>query len=1184
MKRYLTTGAARGQGLFEYAMIMSLVAVVAILVLGLLGDEIQASWEEMRCAIDDGAGCGCEFAENITKGPRHLCSGPNMAFSTLTSCGAATELSIEIDHPDSTGEYALIYDEIANEFNGSFSLSSSTVCDAIQTGGVNGRIISRHTEDERTRELSFSFDDEPVDGGPGGSSPGSSDGDADGDSYPDDVDNCPFVFNPQQIDSDDPPDGKGDKCEGEGEGDYDGDGVLNAEDNCPFVLNPGQEDTDPDTNEGDACDPYLIDSDGDDVSDATDNCPFKPNGDNPGEDNQADVDGDGIGDTCDPDQADDDGDLIVNADDNCPSIPNSSYWNDEDKNGIRDEATESVCDDSDPMVCDPPLGVQSDSDGDGLGDLCDPAIGPGPDTDGDGYANSVDNCPTIANPEQADADNDGRGDLCDSGTKSGVDSDGDKIDDAVDTCVLVPNSSYWTDTNRDGLRTTDETTCTEVDDGEGGFILDCDPPLEGDPEVIQPNDADADGIGDMCDPDQVDSDGDGTVDAQDNCALYNPDQADTDGDGLGDTCDNCPTIANNDDTDRQTDSNGNGVGDACDVDNTDSDGDGITDDTDNCMTIANPDQADFDADNIGNLCDTEYRVNFGTNYPVVMDGKTWQAEYGLYTVSNRRIKPFNGFTVQSPTPDNAVYKDFAYADNDNVSLFWRQDGLPNGSYTIVLHFLDNQDRYFHVFVQDDKKENNWHPSHAAGGKNKGTTLTYNIDVTDGSVLVELKGQKPKISGIELKMTGTGGGGSGELLLQPVQTPQYVDLNEALDISITAVGDGSEDISVTGMDGAFMTLSGSGGSRTLTIEPTLESQVGNHYLTITADDDSSDPITQTFVLTVREANQGPVIRPIGNQDAPLHQTTDVIVNVEGQGTITMFAVGVVSDFMTFQDNGDGTALLRLEPIYEGGVDPNPCRDCGTYNVTVIASDGSGLSTSDSFEISVVQDSSKRVTSGLLVLYYFADYDNNTSRIPDTSGTGSPLNLEVEDQGTVQPVRGGLRIEDGRIVSVSPASQITLPINESQEFTLEAWIEPLTTDVSDGSRPKRIAGVSYDAHNRSFQIGQGYNSNNGDRYIMRVQTNNNREVKSDANAVETRLQHVVVTRSTSRDTRIYVDGAMVGQGTTWGNINWRTSYHFVVGGEHHADNRFWTGIVYMVAVYDRALTLTEVRQNYGVRLTR
>lgn len=143
------------------------------------------------------------------------------------------------------------------------------------------------------------------------------------------------------------------------------------------------------------------------------------------------------------------------------------------------------------------------------------------DADSDGIADSQDNCPLIANPNQLDGDADGFGDLC-------------------DNCPTVPNPGQE-DCDADGIGDACDLDCAIDDDADG-----------------HPNCCDICPL--VANPDQADADGDGVGDVCDNCpGHHNPTQIDTDADGLGDLCDNCPSVPNP----GQEDCDADGNGDAC---------------------------------------------------------------------------------------------------------------------------------------------------------------------------------------------------------------------------------------------------------------------------------------------------------------------------------------------------------------------------------------------------------------------------------------------------------------------------------------------------------------------------------------------------------------------------------------------------------------------------------------------
>ncbi len=304
-----------------------------------------------------------------------------------------------------------------------------------------------------------------------------------GDTYRCD-DNCQFVFNPNQTDSEYPA----------------GDGIGDVCDNCPYFNNPDQVDADGDCDAlkenssywdgkwlqdphcGDVCDPdddydgvpdiddNCTDSDGDDYGNPgypantcpADNCPLVPNPD------QNDTDSDDMGDACDDDV---DGDGILD---------------DGDLNGI---VGDKKCVGGDTTYCDDNCQFvsnlkQEDNDGDGMGDVCDPdddndcilddgdssrTVGDkkcvGGDTtycddncqfvanfdqndsepEGDGVGDACDNCPDVYNPDQANHDLDGLGDVCDD------DNDNDGVPDINDNCPMVynPDQGDWCECSYD---------------------------------------------------------------------------------------------------------------------------------------------------------------------------------------------------------------------------------------------------------------------------------------------------------------------------------------------------------------------------------------------------------------------------------------------------------------------------------------------------------------------------------------------------------------------------------------------------------------------------------------------------------------------------------------------------------------------------------------------------------------
>ena len=289
-------------------------------------------------------------------------------------------------------------------------------------------------------------------------------GDSDGDGIVDVSDNCDFVVNPEQLDTDG--DGIGDLCDP----DLDGDGVTNELDNCPMDYNPDQANNDNDSS-GDICD---NDDDNDGYSDIQDFFPFDPN-------EWLDTDRDGIGNNAD---TDDDNDKYLDTDDAFPLNPRE--WIDTDGDGIgnnkdKDDDNDGVEDKKDAFPLDE--SEHTDTDKDGIGNNSDQ------DDDGDGYLDDheieCNSDPLSRYKKPRDYDDDMIPDCID------LDDDNDGCPDEED--ILPLNEKECLDTDGDGIP-------DGLDfDADNDGVLDFNDDFPLDPN--ESKDTDGDGIGDNEDRD-----------------------------------------------------------------------------------------------------------------------------------------------------------------------------------------------------------------------------------------------------------------------------------------------------------------------------------------------------------------------------------------------------------------------------------------------------------------------------------------------------------------------------------------------------------------------------------------------------------------------------------------------------------------------------------------------------------
>ena len=220
---------------------------------------------------------------------------------------------------------------------------------------------------------------------------------------------------------------------------------------------------------------------------------------------------------------------------------------------------------------------------------------------------------------------------------------------------------------------------------------------------------------------------------------------------------------------------------------------------------------------------------------------------------------------------------------------------------------------------------------------------------------------------------------------------------------------------------------------------------------------------------------------------------------------------------------------------------------------------------------------RTKEHLLVLYDF--FEGEGTNIFDVSGVHPPVDLVAGEASSIAwEQNGGLRISTPTLIrSERAATKIYAAVTNSQALTLEAWVIPANVTQSG---PARMVTISKDTALRNMTLGQ-----RTDTYEFRLRTTQNDEngtrpsVSFPPASVTTSLTHVAIARDSNGVVSLYLDGELEAEASVSGSFaNWDTTYELGVANELSGGTP-WLGRFLLMAMYSKALTASEVAQNFS-----
>ena len=227
---------------------------------------------------------------------------------------------------------------------------------------------------------------------------------------------------------------------------------------------------------------------------------------------------------------------------------------------------------------------------------------------------------------------------------------------------------------------------------------------------------------------------------------------------------------------------------------------------------------------------------------------------------------------------------------------------------------------------------------------------------------------------------------------------------------------------------------------------------------------------------------------------------------------------------------------------------------------------------------VASGGSRYDNNVIALYEFKTGTGTVAY--DTSGVEPALDLTLSttNVGGYQWVGGwGVQFTGGKAQGLTTTSRkLRDMIGSTGEYSIEAWAAPANVTQEEA----RIVSYSGGLQTRNFMLGQTlYNYDFFSRSSASPDLNGTALSTPDAReALQATLQHVVVTFSPVDGRRIFVNGELISSSAGGSTIGtWDDTLAFVLGNEA-SGNRPWLGTLRLVAVHNRALTDTQIQQNF------